>query len=122
MIGLSNAHTPMIYFLYGGVAIASFVIGLLFFKYFRKTGDQLLMQFGIAFWLLGAERIFLTITPQESESRSFVFLLRLSAFLLIIVGIMWKNRKSTPEGQRRVQQTKVPLHAQMSAKGGLTTK
>ena len=34
----------------------------------------------------------LTLVPQENESRSLIFLLRLSAFILMIVGILNKNR------------------------------
>lgn len=86
-------QSPMLSYLNGSITVCSLMIGLFFFKYYRKTRDRLLVYFGVAFWMLGAERFLLTLVPQENESRSLIFLLRLSAFLLIIIGILGKNRE-----------------------------
>ena len=46
-----------------------------------------------AFWLLGLAQALLTFTDIPVEERSWLFLLRLAAFSLILVSIWKKNRR-----------------------------
>ncbi|MBX3041156.1 MAG: hypothetical protein KF789_10675 [Bdellovibrionaceae bacterium] len=89
-----NPMTNMSAFLVGAITMASFIIGLFFIKFYRRTRDRLLLLFGNSFLLLGVERLLLMGVPQENEARSFIYVIRLIAFSMIIVGIILKNRES----------------------------
>lgn len=81
----------MIQFLSGGILMACFVCCLFFFRGWRQSGERLLLLFGIAFALLTFERVALASLREFSESRPEVYLMRLTAFLIIIVAIVQKN-------------------------------
>ncbi len=50
--------------------------------------------FILAFWLLGAAQAALTLSNIPVEERSWIYLLRLAAFSLILLSIWTKNRRS----------------------------
>jgi hypothetical protein len=87
-------------FLMGAIAMASFVAGLFFLRYWRDTGDRLFVIFGTAFWILGGTRIALALTFSRDEQNTYLYWLRLLAFALILVAIIDKNR---PWGARSAQ-------------------
>jgi hypothetical protein len=68
------------------------VVGLFFLRFWRDTGDRLFLIFALAFWLLGLTRLALAFTTYPSESQSGIYLVRLLAFVLILVAIIDKNR------------------------------
>lgn len=76
----------------GAVFMAGMTAGLFFLRFYRDTRDRLFAIFAAAFFLLGIERIFLVSIPPEHEARSLVFLIRLVAFVLILMAIIDKNR------------------------------
>lgn len=76
----------------GAIAMASFVGGLFFLRYWRDTGDRLFVIFGTAFWILGGTRIALAMTVSGSEDHTYLYWLRFLAFALILVAIIDKNR------------------------------
>lgn len=78
-------------FLMGAVAMALAAIGLYFLRFWRETGDRLFAIFCVSFWLLASSRVMLLLIPPEEED-SWVYLIRLVAFVLIIVAILDKNR------------------------------
>ena len=65
--------------------------GLFFLKFWARTRDRLFLAFALAFWLLCANSIALTLMGGAPQSHSEVYLLRLAAFLLIIGAILNKN-------------------------------
>lgn len=77
-------------FMLGACVMACVVIGLFFFRFFRKTHDSLLAIFGVAFWVLGFNWLALAFT-QADEVRTWLYVVRLLAFLLILGGIIQKN-------------------------------
>ena len=85
-------------FMMGAIAMASWVAGLYFLRFWRDTGDRLFLSFAIAFWLLGITRIALAITRDptpghsDAESHTLLYLIRLAAFVLILIAIIDKNR------------------------------
>lgn len=85
-------------FIMGAIAMASFVAGLFFLRFWRDTGDRLFLIFSVAFVLLGLTRLALALTHSENEGRTYVYWVRLVAFLLIIVAIIDKNRPRRPSG------------------------
>jgi hypothetical protein len=84
----------MVTFLYGAAAMAFAVIALHFLRFWKQSRDSLFLSFAVAFALLAADRIVLGLTPLASEFREVVFLVRLFAFCVILVGIYTKNRGS----------------------------
>jgi len=78
-------------FLYGMVTMGYTVAGLFFFRFWTRSRDPLFIIFALAFWLLAASQILLAILDLPREEQSWVYILRLLAFALIIVGIVQKN-------------------------------
>ena len=77
----------------GAVTMGFIVAGLFFLGFWRKTGDTLFVAFALAFWLLGIGQALLSFTDIPVEERSWLYLLRLAAFSLILVSIWRKNRR-----------------------------
>ena len=80
-------------FLSGAVAAAFVVAGLFFLRFWKRTRDGLFVAFALAFWLLGLTQALLTLSNIPVEERSWLYLLRLAAFALILVSIWFKNRR-----------------------------
>ncbi|MBI3467769.1 MAG: hypothetical protein HY000_32575 [Planctomycetes bacterium] len=93
-------------FMMGAIAMASFVAGLFFLRYWRDTGDRLFVIFGTAFWILGGTRIALAMTFSRNEDNTYLYWLRLLAFALILVAIIDKNR---PWGSRSAKRSEPAL-------------
>lgn len=78
-----------------GVAAVSFLGGGLFlFRFWKQTGDRFLFYFGIACWLLAFEKLIVIALEINHEEQSFVYLIRLAAFSLIIFAVIRKNIRS----------------------------
>lgn len=82
-------------FFVGGSMMAAFAIGLYFFKFWKNTEDRLFLFFGAAFFAMTLNEILLMFMKDMSEYQPFVYSVRLIAFILIAVGILDKNRKSS---------------------------
>ena len=78
-------------FLAGAVTMGFFVCGLFFWQSRTRTRDALFLWFAIAFWLLAFGQALLALTGIPVEERSWIYLIRLAAFLLIIFAILRKN-------------------------------
>lgn len=82
-------------FLLGVIATTSLAAGVFFFwRFWRDTRDSLFLTFGVAFIIEGLNRCALLFVDQANEGATWVYLVRLLAFLLILVGIINKNRSS----------------------------
>lgn len=81
-------------FLSGVSAGLGLVISLFFLKYWSATRERLFASFAAAFAALSVHWAVLGLGDLRSETRHYVFLLRLLAFALIIVGIADKNRSA----------------------------
>ena len=84
----------LIDFLSGAVTLGFVVAGLFFLRFWKRTRDGLFLAFALAFWLLGLTQALLAFTDIPVEERSWLFLLRLAAFSLILISIWRKNRRS----------------------------
>jgi hypothetical protein len=84
----------LIDFLSGAVTFGFLVAGLFFLRFWKRTGDGLFVAFALAFWLLGLTQALLAFTDIPVEERSWLFLLRLAAFSLILISIWRKNRRA----------------------------
>lgn len=81
----------LIPFLAGAVSAGFLVAGLFFLRFWRRSRDGLFAAFAIAFWLLGLNQALLTFSSVPAEERTWLFLLRLAAFVLILAAIWRKN-------------------------------
>ena len=86
---------PMMVAFYSGAAgLECLVAGLFFLRFWRRTGERLFLAFAIAFWLLGANAALPALIGRPAQAHGEVYLLRLAAFLLIILAILAKNVRS----------------------------
>lgn len=76
----------------GATVMGYAVAGLFFLRFWRQTRDRLFLIFAVSFWLLGLQRLALSLTSQLIESDTGFYLVRLFAFLLILGAIVDKNR------------------------------
>ena len=81
-------------FLSGAVVLGFVTCALFFLRFWKKTRDRLFAIFAIAFWVLGLNWLALAFT-QTDEVRTWLYGVRFLAFLLILWGIIEKNRATT---------------------------
>ena len=81
-------------FLSGAITMGFVIAGLFFLRFWKRTRDSLFIAFALAFWLLGLTQSLLTFTNIPVEERSWLYLLRLAAFSLILISIWRKNREA----------------------------
>lgn len=80
-----------------GITVVTFLAsGVFFLKFYRASRDPFYLFFCLACWLLSIERIaiLMVIGPAKTsgETSPWVYLIRLIAFLLIMIAIVNKNR------------------------------
>jgi zinc transporter ZupT len=85
-------------FLGGAVAMGFAVAALFFLKFWRRTREGLFLAFSASFLLLAATQALLTLSGIPTEERSWLYLLRLVAFLLILGAMWWQNRRGRDAG------------------------
>lgn len=76
----------------GMIVMAYFVAGLFFLRFWMETRDRLFIMFALAFVILGLQRVVLALARQTSEDTTYLYVVRLFAFVLILVAIIDKNR------------------------------
>jgi uncharacterized membrane protein HdeD (DUF308 family) len=81
-------------FLLGVIATASITTGVFFLRFWRDSRDSLFLAFAVAFIVEGLNRTAMLLLSQPNEGRTWVYLIRFFAFLLIVAGIVNKNRKA----------------------------
>lgn len=79
-------------FVSGLLAAGYLTIGLFFARFYRKTRDRLFLLFAIAFSVLFLQRVATVVTAEWIENTTWLFGLRLLAFVIILVAIIDKNR------------------------------
>lgn len=79
---------------FGVLVVLAFVAGLFFLRFWRSSGDRFFAFFAVAFTALGANWALMTGRNPNDEYLPYFYLLRLLAFLLILIGIIDKNRRS----------------------------
>lgn len=76
-------------FLHGAVAMAAFIAGLFFLRYWRTTRESLFLCFSIGFWLIAANW---TIPSLAAGLETYAHVLRFLGFAVIAYGVFAKNR------------------------------
>ena len=78
----------------GGAIVMGFAVAALYFlRFWRRTRELLFLAFAASFLLLGAMQALLTLGGFATEERSWLYLVRLAAFLLILGALWWQNRR-----------------------------
>jgi hypothetical protein len=76
----------------GALILASATVALFLLRFFRDTRDRFFAFFAGSFAILSIHWAILTFTSPRAEHRPLFFLLRLVAFVFLIVAILDKNR------------------------------
>lgn len=80
--------------LMGAIGMGSLVASLFFARYWRATRDRFYLYFAASFLVQGFDRFLLGLYVNASEEQATFYIIRLLAYLLIIVAIVDKNRLS----------------------------
>jgi hypothetical protein len=78
-------------FVSGAVTMGFAVASLFFARFWTRTSDRLFLIFAVAFALLALNQALAALVEFGREELSWVYLLRLAAFGLIIFGVVSKN-------------------------------
>ncbi len=82
-------------FLEGVIAVCSLAAALFFLRFWRDTRESLFLAFSIAFLIEGFNRCARVFFANPSEASPWVYVVRAFAFLIILAGIVNKNRRSS---------------------------
>lgn len=78
-------------FIGGALTMGYLVLGVFFLKFWRRTRDALFMMFALAFGLLAVNGFAVSASDGYDADVGWTYVLRLLAFVLIIVAIVRKN-------------------------------
>lgn len=87
--------SPTTFAFAAGLLTAGYAVaGVFFFSFWRRTRDSLFLVFGFAFWLMALNQALPVLMGIPREEQGGIYLLRLAAFILIILAILRKNMSS----------------------------
>jgi hypothetical protein len=78
-------------FLSGMVTAGNLVAALFFFRFWRRTKEQLFVNFSISFVLFAVSQFGSIWYEGPHDDNTWIFLLRLAGFVLLLVAIVRKN-------------------------------
>lgn len=87
-----NSAAALHAFLSGACCLGSLAVALFFSRFWKKSHDRIFALFTAAFALLALERGVLSFIPAQQDGRHLIYLARLLAFTLILLGVVQKNR------------------------------
>lgn len=82
----------------GALAMGYALAALFFLKFRQRTRVRLFSWFAVAFALLAAQRIALIGIVRQPDALPWSYVLRLLAFVLILIGIVVQNRRPAARG------------------------
>jgi hypothetical protein len=86
------------YFVEGALCLGFATIALFFLRFWRRTRDRLFAWFALAFAVMSASRLALTLMALPDEAQLALRAMRLVAFLIILWAIIDKNRRPADDG------------------------
>lgn len=78
-------------FLFGAIAAASAVAGLIFLRFHRRTHDRFFLYFAASFWIEAIGRWCTATFNWADDNNTAMYALRIVAYGLILVAILDKN-------------------------------
>jgi uncharacterized membrane protein HdeD (DUF308 family) len=80
--------------LLSGALMAMYLaIGVFFLRFWVSSRDRLFALFALAFGVLAIQRLALSLTNAMTENQTVFYVLRLIAFVIIVIAIVDKNRR-----------------------------
>lgn len=79
--------------LLGAIAMANLVAGLFFLRFWQRSRDRFFMLFASSFFLEAVNRAALGLSPQPNDGAPTFYVVRLLAFVVILIAIADKNRR-----------------------------
>ncbi|AUX26462.1 hypothetical protein SOCEGT47_070310 [Sorangium cellulosum] len=76
----------------GAMMFSYAVVALFFLRFWKQTRDRLFALFSAAFWLMMLGRIAVALNRVEDDAVHYLYMFRLCAYVLILYGIVDKNR------------------------------
>jgi len=81
-------------FIFGLLTMASAVSALFFLRYWSRTRDRLFGFLALAFAAMVGEWIYHLSIQRDLEMTAYpVYIIRFAAFMIILIGILDKNRR-----------------------------
>jgi hypothetical protein len=80
-------------FVLGATAMGCLVAAVFFLRFWRDTHDRFFGLFALAFAAFAGNRIVLVAMDEADENRPLAYLVRLAAFVVILIAIVDKNRR-----------------------------
>lgn len=78
----------------GALILGYLAAGLFFLRFWRRTRDTLFVWFAVAFWLMAVNQLALAFLDVPRDEMHWIYLIRISAFVLILWAIVWKNLRN----------------------------
>jgi uncharacterized membrane protein len=82
----------VVVFLQAVSATLAWVSGLLLYRFWRESRDVLFVFFSAGFTVMAFAWVLLALISPTGEARPYIYAVRLLAFLLLIAGMIQKNR------------------------------
>ena len=80
--------------LIAGTLLAGYaMVALFFLRFWATSRDRLFALFALAFGVLAVQHLALALTNETMEDQTVFYLLRLAAFIIIVIAIIDKNRR-----------------------------
>jgi hypothetical protein len=78
-------------YLSGMVTAGFMACGLFFARFWWRSRDLLFLAFAAAFWLLALNAALVVLVTGSDENKSWLYLLRVAAYVLIAIAVIRKN-------------------------------
>ena len=78
-------------YLSGMVTAGFMACGLFFARFWWRSKDILFLAFAAAFWLLALNAALVVMVTRSDENKSWLYLLRVAAYVLIAIAVIRKN-------------------------------
>lgn len=76
----------------GAIAMGWLLVGLFFFRFWRRTRDRFFLWFALSFWLESFNRVAIGLADDSGEDSPAIYGLRIVAYGFILLAIWQKNR------------------------------
>jgi len=77
----------------GALLMGYAVAALFFLRFWSASRERLFALFSLAFSVLAVQRLAITLTRETMEDQTVFYLLRLAAYVIIIIAIVDRNRR-----------------------------
>jgi hypothetical protein len=85
--------TALVPYINGALSAIWLTAALFFVRYWLLAKDELFLWFASAFLTFAAHSVIRTFDVAASDHAHFIYLIRLLGFVMILIGILRKNRR-----------------------------